>query len=147
MTLRDMATGRECSVHERSATQTVVAWDVVFGQVVALDGIHALSMSGPYALPALRFRPGVERFLAERVHPAGLLDHSDDLLHFCLACVDEVLHPQLPELCNTDGDPLEWTTSTYRFAPGQRGRLLGRLDQMRSIEASPVEGEDKAEYT
>ncbi|MEW6755719.1 MAG: SEC-C metal-binding domain-containing protein [Candidatus Latescibacterota bacterium] len=146
MALRDLATGRECFVHERSATQTIVAGDLVFGQVVAIDGIHTLSMSGPYALPAAGFRERVEWFLAEKVDPAGLVDRSDDLLHFYLACVDELLHPRLPELCNTDGDPVEWTTSTYRFAPEQRGRLLGRLDQMRYIEASPVEGEDKAEF-
>ena len=147
MSVRDMATGRECFVFERSATQVIVPWDLVFGQIVAIDGIHTLSMSGPYALPAARFRQGVERFLAEEVDQASLLDHSQDLLDFYLGCVDELLHPQLPELANSDGDPLDWTTSTYRFDPDQRGRLLGRLDQMRNIKADPVESQDKAEYT
>ncbi|MDP2660237.1 MAG: SEC-C domain-containing protein [Dehalococcoidia bacterium] len=147
MTVRNMATGKECFVHERSATQTIVAWDVVFAQIVDIDGVHTLSISGPYALPAERFRRRVEQFLAEEIDPERLSDHNEDLLGFYLACMDDLLHPQMPKLANTEGDPLEWTTSTYRFAPDQRGRLLGRLDQMRNIEADPVEDEDKAEYT
>lgn len=146
MALRDMATGQERYVHERSVSQALVAWDVVFGQVVAVDGICTLTMSGPYALPAAGFRLAIEGFLAGRGAAGAPRNDSDDLLHFYLDCVDRLLHPQLPELRNTDGDRLEWTTSTYRFAPEQRGRLLGRLDQMRYIEAHPTDHADKAEY-
>jgi len=142
-----MATGRECFVHERSGSRTIVPWDIMFGQVVAVDGIHTLSMSGPYPLPAARFRQRVERFLAEEIEADHLREHDEDLIDFYLACVDDLLHPQMPKLANMDGDPLEWTTSTYRFTPEQRGRLQGRLDQMRNIEADSAEGEDGAGYS
>ena len=146
MSMRDMATGRQCYVHERSATQTAVAWDIMFGQVVCVDDVHTLSMSGPYVLPALRFRQQVERFLADGVDADHLQNHAEDLLAFYVACVDELYNPVLPELRNTEGDPLEWTTSTYRFDTDARGRLLGRLDRMRNIEARPGEEDGVAEY-
>ncbi|MDP2659885.1 MAG: hypothetical protein Q8R28_04065, partial [Dehalococcoidia bacterium] len=133
-------------VHERSGSQNIAVWDLMFGQVVGVDGINTLSMSGPYILPSGRFREPVERFLADEVDAERLSDYGEFVLEFYFDCVDVLLHPQLPKLANTDGDPLEWTTSTYAFAPEQRGRILGRLDQMRNIEADEAEGEDGAGY-
>ena len=146
MSLRDLATHRECFIHERSATETVVAWDIMFGQVVEVDGIRTLSMSGPYALPAGRFRGKVERFLAAKIDPERLLAQDRELITFYLTCAEELLNPVLPELRNTEGDRLEWTTSVFRFDPAQGDRLLGRLDQMRNIEACSTEEEIAAEY-
>ena len=146
MTMRDMVTGRECFIHERSASSTLVPYDIMFGQVVGVDGAHTLSMSGPYALPAALFRQRIEAFLAAEVDRAELFDRDQDLIDLYLDCVDDLLEPQRPELRNTEGDRLEWTTSTFRFDPDERGRLLGRLDQLRNIEAVPAEEEGTEQY-
>jgi hypothetical protein len=137
MSMREMATGRECFVYERTGSATLVPWDVMFSQVVAVDGVHCFSISGPYILPAASFRLQVERFLEEAIDATRLRDHSRDLIDYYLDCVDELLEPQRPEVRNTEGDRLVWTESTYSFNPAERGRVLGRLDQMRNFEAAP----------
>ncbi|MDP2660000.1 MAG: SEC-C metal-binding domain-containing protein, partial [Dehalococcoidia bacterium] len=96
MTLRDMATGVERFVHERSGSQNIAVWDLMFGQVVGVDGINTLSMSGPYILPSGRFREPVERFLADEVDAERLGDYGEFVLEFYFDCVDVLLHPQLP---------------------------------------------------
>ena len=110
--LRDMATGRECYVHERSATETVEKWDIVFGQVVGLDGVYILNASPPYVLPAAQFRRTVEESLPKHADPALLLQCDVDFIDTYLSCVDELFHPTRPDFRNTDGDRIEWTTST-----------------------------------
>ena len=146
MLLRDMATGRECEVQEKSATETLERWDIVFGQVVGLDGVFILNASPPYVLPAARFRRTVEESLPEHADPALLLQYDFDFIDTYLSCVDELLHPTRPDLRNTDGDRLEWTASTYCFDPGARGRVLGRLDQMRNIESEAGEAQKGEAY-
>ena len=145
--LRDMATEQERFVHERAASKTVAPWDILFGQVVEVDGVCILNGMGPYTLPPLRFRHTVEQRLTSwragdgsgAADGAWLLGRDADCIRLYLECVDEILHPTMPDVRNTDGDRLEWTTSTYRFDAQQRGRILGRLDSMRNIEGTTEE--------
>ena len=151
--LRDMVTQRECFAHERTASGTLVAADITFGHVLGLEGVHIIAATGPYLLPPARFRKVVEGFLAPKmahlrqgegqasISPAQLLEYDLDFIDLYQSCVEELLHPSLPEMRNSDGDKLEWATSTYRFSPEDRGRLTGRLEAMRNIERSEAVGE------
>lgn len=151
--LRDMATERECFTHERSASRNLVPADIIFGQVVELDGVRVIEAMGPYSLPPLRFRRTVEESLAPKVallksssgessvSPTQWLEYDLDFVDLYLACVERLLNPALPEVRNTDGDPLEWAASTYRFDPRERGRLIGRLEALRNIEPSEEQAE------
>jgi len=151
--LHDMATERECFAHERTASQTLVAADIIFCHVLGLEDVYTISATGPYVLPPARLRRIVEGFLAPKmaylrqggsqasISPARLLEYDLDFIDLYQSCVEELLHPSLPEVRNSDGDRLEWATSTYRFSPEDRGRLTERLETMRNFERSDEAGE------
>ena len=145
--LRDMVTPRECFVHDKGLSEDAEQWEILLCQVVEVDQIAVLGAMAPYLLPPEWFRRDVEAFAApwrEQIHrapsrhPALLLEADVSFIGFYHECVDKLTNPRPPEMRNTDGDPLEWATSTYSFDPAQHGRLVGRLESMRNIE--PLEG-------
>ena len=138
--LRNMLTDEECFAHDRTSSETVSPWDILLCQVVEVDEVCVLGAMAPYSLPPLKFRQTVENFLStwRNDHATGgdsswLLEVDVDQIWFYHGCVEDLLNPAVPELLNSDGDRLEWTTSTFRFDPQDRGRILGRLDSMRNI--------------
>jgi hypothetical protein len=109
---RDLFTGEERAVLERSATQGMQPGDIVFGQLVTAESITILEAASLcfippiYKIELIDFRKellrGESRFTAET-----LCDWDLELIERYLDIMDRVLHPQLPKLHNTDGEPLE----------------------------------------
>jgi hypothetical protein len=109
---RDLFTGEERAVVERSATQGMQPGDIVFGQLVTAEGITILEASSLYFIPPIYkielidFRKellrGEPRFTAET-----LCDWDLELIERYRDIMDKVLHPEVPKLHNTDGEPLE----------------------------------------
>ena len=132
MSMRNLADGRELFVHDSLASTTITPGEILFGQVIEVDGIHLLSFSGPYSLPAIPFRLRLEAILNETVDPEPAPDADLELIDVYLDCVE--VRSQPPDVRNTEGDRLEWTTSTYVFNPAERGLVLGRLDKLRNID-------------
>ena len=149
MLLKDFITERECFVHEVSGTRIIKKWDIVFGQVIGLDGVYILSATGPYTLPSSRFREHITEFTdrikrsrGPVVKPVDLLEYDMDFIMCYELCVEELLNPPLPELRNTDGEKLVFTTSRYTFDPANRTDIIAKLDSMRNIEyAGDEDGE------
>ena len=141
---RDLVRGGEpIRVVERTATKTLVAWDVIATRIVTVRGkvqltsvvldigrelageilgilsrtkARAPAMAGDVfgaADPALRARLEAELVREDELlriaAPTITTLWLNDAIRLCLA--------PLPELANTDGDPLEFMTLHYRIAP------------------------------
>ena len=152
--LRDMLTDQHCFLHDRSLTEYAEAWDIAFCQVVEMDGVAVTGGAAPYLLPPAKFRRDVEAALEPvrarlqegvDAYPATMLERDLDLVGLYAAWAERLLDPEPSELCNSDGDRLEWARSTYAFDPAQRGRLLGRLESMRNVERDDDDLEDEYE--
>jgi hypothetical protein len=116
--LRDVLVGSEVDVIEHSGSLYARAGDLLFAKVVPIEGMHLIEALGPTPLPpvdkaqliALRRKMGSmgDLFGAEL-----LRDHAADLRAFYLEAAERLPKPRLPELRNTDGDPLELHTLIY----------------------------------
>jgi hypothetical protein len=86
------------------------AGDLLFGQLVTVDGITVLEACAPVAIPPgqklrlIDLHERIERLSS--ITPEALLDWDIELREEYLAIMDEVLHPRLPTLQNTDGEAL-----------------------------------------
>ena len=137
---RDLFTGEEHAVLERSATQGMQPGDIVFGQLVTAEGITILEASSLcfippiYKIELIDFRKkllrGKPRFTA-----ANLCDWDLELIERYLDIMDKVLNPQLPRLHNTDGEPLEMHRLVFDIdSPEKVLGALKSLDSGRSEE-------------
>jgi hypothetical protein len=100
---RDVFTGAEFAVRERSASSTLKNSDIIFGQIVAVQGIAMLEAVSPFSFPPI-FKTHlihVRQRSDVREHP----DLAQRRLYFALA--ESYLHPRPPEIRNTDGEVLE----------------------------------------
>ena len=132
--LRDILTGREYAVLERQATECLSEGAIVFARVVSMDGVAILLGCAPLAFPPsyrLRLLDLREGMAGER----GVVDEDDlhdwdiELRQTYFAMKEEVRHPRLPVLQNTEGDPLVPTTLRFdlRCAPGEAFARLRSL--------------------
>jgi hypothetical protein len=110
---RDVLTGDERQVIEKSASEHMGPGDILFGQLVEVDGIVMLEAASPVMLPPtdkieiMDFR----RFVAKQTHLATprerLLELDGEIRDIYLALVSRILQPSLPEMRNTDGELIE----------------------------------------
>jgi hypothetical protein len=110
-TLRDIITGDECNVSERSASGSVQAGDILFAKIARLDDIALLEACSTVIIPPDRKGPILE--LRKRIRdsrmpltPGALCEVNIELIEVYLGLADGLLNPTLPELRNTDGDAL-----------------------------------------
>jgi hypothetical protein len=153
---RDLFTGVEQEVLERSATQGMQPGDIVFGQLVTAEGITILEAASLcfippiYKIELIDFRKqllrGKPRFTA-----ATLCEWDLKLIERYLDIMDKVLHPQIPKLHNTDGEPLEMHRLVFDIdSPEKVLDALKSLDLDRSEEEflaateCPARGEFKS---
>jgi hypothetical protein len=110
-TLRDIITGEECGVTERSASRSVTAGDVLFAKIVRLEGLALLEACPSIVIPPDRKGPILE--LRKRIRaselplfPGAPAELGMEMLAVYHGIADTLLNPAFPELRNTDGDPL-----------------------------------------
>jgi hypothetical protein len=115
--IKDLLTGRRFQVLEQSASQTLKVGDLTFTRVVTAGGASILIGACPWVIPASWHIPIID--MRERFRPKGLLtreelqDYKFELRQAYHEIVDALIHPKIPVMQNTDGDPLELTTLTY----------------------------------
>jgi len=115
--IKDILTGRRFHVLEQSASQTLKVGDLTFTRVITAGGASILIGACPWVIPASWHIPIID--MRERFRPKGLLTREDlqdrnfELRQVYHEIVDALLHPKVPVIRNTDGDPLELTTLTY----------------------------------
>lgn len=117
--IKDILTGRRFHVLEHSASCTLRVGDLLFTRVVTAGGGSIMIGACPWVIPASWHIPMID--MRERWRPKRLLTR-DELNDYRLEIretyhdiVDRLLHPTLPVMQNTDGDPIELTTLTYEL--------------------------------
>lgn len=116
--LRDVLLGTEVEAIEKRGSQFVEPGDLLFAKVVAIEGIALVEGMGPVAIPPAR-KPAIIELrkqlgTQESLFGVETLREFDlELRSLFLDIADAQLNPPLPELQNTDGDPLELHTLIY----------------------------------
>lgn len=130
---RDVLTGNEHDVLERAASRSMQPGDILFGQLVTVDGITVMEACSPHAFPPegkldlIDFR---KRLAAGPVPLDGeALRESDlEIREMYLVGIDALLNPRLPRLRNTDGDPILF--HRISFAIGSADEAFHALEHL-----------------
>lgn len=119
MLLKDVLRGNPIEVQERSGSEYVEPGDLLYGRAVSVDRVGMILGLGPTIIPPGR-KPDIIQL---RKHlRRGLSSITDDTLHEWVVeirelyfHIDHALH-SLPQLCNTDGDPMEFHRLIYEVS-------------------------------
>jgi hypothetical protein len=115
--LKDILTGRRFHVLEQSASRTFQPGHLTYTRVVTAGGASIMIGAAPWIIPASWHLPVIE--FRQRCRQNGLMTREDlhewdiEIRAFYHQIVDQLLHPRLPQLANTDGDPIEMIAMTY----------------------------------
>ncbi|MDK1025254.1 MAG: SEC-C metal-binding domain-containing protein [Gammaproteobacteria bacterium] len=148
VSLRDLIIEREITVHERIASTTLEKGSIIFTRVLKLDEDAIMVGCASTVIPA----SFVNEFIAIREHIQSVSGgHPDqDLLHkydydfrqryFDIR--DDLFNPTLPQLANTDGDPLQPTKLYYSLgcSPQEALEALATLSLAPDAEELQAEG-------
>jgi hypothetical protein len=110
-TLRDIFTGEEIDVTEQAGSRQSQIGDILFGKVVTIDSVSMLEACAPFMFPptvksaVLKLRKKMERSKSP-LTPELLREYRYDMLGLYHDITDRLLNPPMPQLQNTDGDPL-----------------------------------------
>jgi len=130
MRLRDVFKGTQIDIQERSGSEYVQPGDLLYGRAVPIDGVGMLLGLGPTIVPPGR-KPDIIRL--RRKLRRGRSSVTDDTLQDwdieirdLYFQIDRCLHSP-PQLCNTDGDPLEFHRLIYEVSSADEAfeRLSG----------------------
>jgi hypothetical protein len=138
MLLREIFTGREYDVRERSASRSLNAGDILYAQMSPVEGLTTMAFCAPVPIPP-RMKSMIvgQRVLLQSIGRTrkkrrvfstdDLLDFEEDFRELYLEIVDRLSAP--PVLHNTDGDPLEMHTMKFelRLSPADAFELLAPL--------------------
>ncbi len=118
--LRDILTGRETDVREQSASSGVQSGNIIFGQVLALQGLAVLGCCASVVIPprmkaevvALRKRLRNKcRKQNGEIKGETLSRYAEEIRATYLQIRTTLYAP--PRFCNTDGDPILFCTLTF----------------------------------
>jgi hypothetical protein len=108
--LRDLVSAETRFVTERLATESLALGEILFARTLAIDDAAILLGCAPIVIPPT-YAPRIFDLRDKLAMGGGLLpieeirDLDDEFRFIYFAFAAEVLHPQPPELRNTDGDP------------------------------------------
>lgn len=111
MLMKDLLTGTEHDVMERSASTTMEEGDIVFGQVASAGGVTLMEASQPFVIPPIwkvhviglrmsRFEGAIT------VAPSRVGEAESALLALYHEIARQLFERKAPALHNTDGDPV-----------------------------------------
>lgn len=118
MTLRDLLLGREVTVHERQASTTLRNGSIVYTRIITMDDNSIMVGCAPIVIPAKYLNEFIDirEEMAERslgLDPGLLHEYDIELREIYYGTREEIFHPILPQLSNTDGDSLQPTKLYY----------------------------------
>jgi hypothetical protein len=111
LTLRDILTGEQHAVTERSASRGMQPGDLLFGQLASVDHLTMLEASNGFAIspiekaPIIAFRATLAAVKPE-IKREVLRDWDFELLELFHDIAERAFNPPLPILQNTDGEPI-----------------------------------------
>jgi hypothetical protein len=121
--LKDVLTGEELDVLERSASEVAREGDILFGRVATLGEVSMLYGCGAYAFPP-EYKPSIidlRKWLRR-----GRRKITREMLGECEADIRKAYLDlsqslfRLPTLCNTDGEPFDMQTLHYKIDSAER---------------------------
>ena len=130
MALRDTLKGDRTKVQERSGSQYVQSGDLLFGRAVDVDGVGMLVGLGQTLIPPghkpdiIQFR---KRMRGDTVITDDTLYDWDVEIRQLYYDIDRALHTA-PQLCNTDGDALEFHRLIYEVSSTEVA--FGKLEDL-----------------
>lgn len=109
--LRDIFTGEEAEVAERSGSRSAHVGDILYAKVARIDGLAMIDGCSTIAFPPIEKAEILDlRAAMLESHPvltpAILKEWDDEIRDLYLDIAARLLNPQLPGLQNTDGDAL-----------------------------------------
>ncbi len=109
--LKDVLTGEEITVEERSGSEYLKPADIVFGRAVLVDGVGMFMGLSAFIIPPSHKPELIDlrkkiKGRRETVTADDIFDLEPEIRHYFLA-LDRRMHRR-PQLANTDGDPLEF---------------------------------------
>jgi hypothetical protein len=121
---RELFTGIELEVQERSASRTLQPGDTFFGQLVSSEGITLLEACGRHAIP---HREKLD-LIDLREHVTGgrpfssetLKDWDIEIRDAYLTLVDHLMYPPAPSLQNTDGEDVVFHSLSFEIDSPRR---------------------------
>ena len=119
MRLQDVLRGSRIEVQERSGSNYVQPGDLLFGRAVTVDGVGMLMGLGATIVPpgrkpdVIRLRKKLRRGLSAVTD--GALYEWDTEIRELFFNLDRSLHSR-PQLCNTDGHPMEFHRLVYEVS-------------------------------
>jgi hypothetical protein len=133
--LRDILSGYETEVREQSASSRVQPGDIIFGQVISVQGLTTLNACAPTVIPP-RMKPKVialrQRLRKKRRKQNGeitgetLRRYAEDIRAVYLQIRGAL--SATPILCNTDGNPILFCTLTFAIdSPESAFKALAQL--------------------
>lgn len=149
LTLRDLFCREEVTVSEKQASSGLRKGDTLFARTLSLDGVSIMFGCAPFAIPAafqsvlIDERDRIEAHIGA-FDQHWLAEYQYEIRELYYDIREQLLHPQMPQVRNTDGDPLQPTTLYYRLHCSPREAF----SNLRTL-ALPEEGEDlpaDAEY-
>ncbi len=120
---REVFTGEERSVLERSASRTMAPGDLFFGQLVTAEGITLMEACSPHPLSPEHKIPLIE--LRERINANGpitsefLCEWDIELREEYLYMIEAIRNPPTPQLQNTDGEPIVFQSLSFEVPSAQ----------------------------
>lgn len=128
LTLRDILSGEQLEVTERSASRIAKTGDIVLAKLAVLDRLIMLEGCSPVAIPPSHKGPILE--LRKRIQkrklpltPAFIKEYDLELLDIYHKLTEPLLNPRMPQLQNTDGEPLVLHQLIYDLACPAREAL------------------------
>jgi hypothetical protein len=139
MAVKDLLSHSERFIHEVKGSETLKPRDCVLGRVVDQGNISVFCGLHPRTLPPMEadhvVRAG-RRICGVRTRPAALeklrdVDVQLELIDFWHLRVEELDTPRaLPQLANTDGDPILMTTDHFDFDSASRAAVIEALEKL-----------------
>jgi len=115
--LRDVLTGAEAEVLERSGSEGVERGELLYAKIVPVEGVALMEACAPVVIPPQEKVELIElrrkMSAASALSAAGLREYDVELRTVLLPMMDRLLYPRPPAVANTDGDPLEFHTLRF----------------------------------
>lgn len=111
--LRNVLTDVVYEVTERSGSQGAQRGNIIFGAIFEINGRHQTLAMSPYMLPPLAIQSLIEvrknllkRLKSKKLTDLHVSEFDIEMRDVYFSLLEPILNPQMPKLCNTDGDPL-----------------------------------------
>ena len=116
--LRDVLVGSELDVVEHSGSTGARVGDLLYAKVVVIDGIAVIDACAPVLFPP-SCKPEILELRAKLPAERGswcsdiVRDYDIEVRDIYLSIAESLLYPEMPEMANTDGDPIEFHELIY----------------------------------